>query len=71
MLKAKKSDTCQHLILLLFTKIAVHYMFNIFEISKKTVKKAIVFKPSFKCFKNEKITLIQVILKLECLFTRI
>ena len=27
-----------------------------------------VFKPSFKCFKNEKIIFIQVILKLECLF---
>jgi len=27
-----------------------------------------VFKPSFKCFKNEKINFIQVILKLECLF---
>jgi len=28
----------------------------------------IVFKPSFKCFKNEKIIFFQVILKLECLF---
>jgi hypothetical protein len=27
-----------------------------------------VFKPSFKCFKNEKISFIQVILKLECLY---
>jgi hypothetical protein len=27
-----------------------------------------VFKPSFKCFKNEKIISIKVILKLECLF---
>ena len=27
-----------------------------------------VFKPSFKCFKNEKIIFSQVILKLECLF---
>ena len=27
-----------------------------------------VFKPSFKCFKNEKIIFIQVILKLESLF---
>jgi hypothetical protein len=27
-----------------------------------------VFKPSCKCFKNEKIIFIQVILKLECLF---
>ena len=27
-----------------------------------------VFKPSFKCFKNKKINFNQVILKLECLF---
>jgi len=27
-----------------------------------------VFKPSFMCFKNEKISFIQVILKLECLY---
>jgi len=27
-----------------------------------------VFKPSFKCFKNEKNIFIQAILKLECLF---
>jgi len=27
-----------------------------------------VFKPSFKCFKNIKVIFIQVILKLECLF---
>ncbi len=27
-----------------------------------------VFKPSFKCFKNEKIIFSQVILKIECLF---
>ncbi len=27
-----------------------------------------VFTPSFKCFKNEKVIFIQVILKLECLF---
>ena len=27
-----------------------------------------VFKPSFKCFKNEKFIFIQVILKLKCLF---
>ncbi len=27
-----------------------------------------VLKPSFKCFKNEKIIFIQVILKLKCLF---
>jgi hypothetical protein len=27
-----------------------------------------VFKPGFKCFKNEKSIFIQVILKLECLF---
>jgi hypothetical protein len=44
-------------------------MFNILEISRKTVKKKEkVFKPSFKCFKNEKIIFIRVILKLECLF---
>ncbi len=59
----------KHLILLLFTKIAVDYMFNILEISRKNSrKKGTVFKPSFKFFKNEKIIFFQVILKLECFF---
>ena len=43
-------------------------MFNILEISRKNSrKKGMVFKPSFKKFKNEKIIFI-VILKLEYLF---
>jgi len=33
----------------------VHYVFNILEIIKKQLKKGMVFKPSFNCFKNEKI----------------
>ena len=39
-------------------------MFNIL----KSRKKEMVFKPSFKCLKNEKINFIKVILKLERLF---
>jgi hypothetical protein len=40
-------------------------MFNILEISRKNSrKKGLFFKPSFKCFKNEKINFTQAILKL-------
>ncbi len=51
-----------------FTKIAVHYMFNILEISRKNSrKKGMVFKPSFIYLKNKKINFFQAILKLETL----
>ena len=42
-------------------------IFHVFIIIKCQMKKGMVFKPDFKCFKNEKIIFIQVILKLECL----
>ncbi len=52
----------------LFALIALHYKFNNLEISRKNSrKKGMVFKPSFKCFKNEKINLSPAILKLETL----
>jgi len=54
--------------MLLFTKIAVHYMFNILEISRKNSRKSgIFFKPSFKCLENKKINFSPAILKLETL----
>ena len=48
----------------------VHNIFNILKISRKkerknSIKKCMVFKPSFKCFKNKKIIFIQAILNLE------
>jgi len=44
----------------------LHYMFTILKTTRKNIrKKSIVFKPSFKCFKNEKINYIQAFLKLE------
>jgi len=47
--------------------ITVHYIFNILKIIKKSRKKGMVFKQSFKCFKNEQINFIQALLKLETL----
>jgi hypothetical protein len=53
----------------MFALIALHYIFNILKIRRKNSrKKGMIFKPSFKCFKNKKIIFIQVILRLECLF---
>ena len=37
------------------------------KLLKNSRKKGMVFKPSFKCFKNEKINLSQAFLKLETL----
>jgi hypothetical protein len=74
MLNAKISDIYSvkneilHLIKFMFTIIAVHYMYNILEISRKNSrKKDMVFKPSFKCSKNKNNNFIQAILKLETL----
>jgi hypothetical protein len=43
-------------------------MYNAIQEKGKLGDLGMVFKPSFKCFKNEKIIFIQVILKLEYLF---
>ncbi len=74
MLNAKKSDIYSvkkeilHLTEFMFTIIAVHYIFNILEISRQNSKKKdVVFKPSFKCSKNKNNNFIQAILKLETL----
>ena len=46
-----------------------NYIFNSLKVCRKySRRKGTVFKPSFKCLKNEKITFSQVILKPECLF---
>ena len=52
------------MILLLFNKIAVHYILNILKIIRKKHRKKL------KSFKNEKVNFIEVILKLETLIYR-
>jgi len=46
----------------------INSLLNGYKVSKYFFDLGVVFKPSFKCFKNEKIIFIQVILKQECLF---